>query len=563
MTAAGAGTSGVNDLLTGLVHQLAGGVNIPAAPVQHNPEPALQALAPPTCDVASHPDPSPVDGRVPASAIAGARPGGYTCNLTLAARHGHSGGFKVWRYVDSQGHECAYYDTALLYPLNALRLDGTSEGVAVLDMSDPLHPIQTDRLTSLPMLSPHESVNLDPQRGLLAADLGNPATYPGLVSIYDVHSDCRHPVLDATGQYARWGHESGFSPDGTFWASGTAVASIAAIDTTDPTHPRTVWDGNILAHGMNISSDGKRLYDADATEHQLVILDTSEIAAHKPHPQVREVSRLTWSTVSIPQNAIPFTSRGHPYLLEFDEYTAGTTAVGGNRNQVGAARVIDIADDTHPRVVSNIRLQIHQPAEHAAASSDPGYISPVQGYAAHYCNIPTRVDPAIVACSMISSGLRVFDIRDVLHPKEIAYFVAPPEARIENGLMASDFAMSRPEFAPERREIWYTDGPSGFFVLRLDKSAWPAAASPRLQLFEATRRGRRSSRVHVLVTIDHEGEGPMPVAGATVTIGGHRVQTDDDGDASILIHTARSRRLRLVVTKDGYNPARATVAVGR
>ena len=33
-----------------------------------------------------------------------------------------------------------------------------------------------------------------------------------------------------------------------------------------------------------------------------------------------------------------------------------------------------------------------------------------QGYAAHYCNIPTRVNPKIVACSFIASGLRLFDI---------------------------------------------------------------------------------------------------------------------------------------------------------
>jgi hypothetical protein len=562
VTASGAGgSSGVNDLLTGLVHELTGGVNIPAAPVQSGAAPALVAAPPARCDASSKPDPSPVDGRVPASAIPGAENGGYTCNLTVIAHQGHSGGFKVWRYFDSQGHECAYYDTSLLYPLNALRLDGGSQGVAVLDMTDPAHPVQTATLTSLPMLSPHESLNLNPQRGLLAADLGNPATYPGLVSIYSIHADCRHPVLDATGLYARWGHESAFSPDGTFWASGTAVRAIAAIDTSDPTHPRTVWDGNVYAHGMNISADGTRLYDADAVEHQLVILDTSQIAEHKPNPQVREVSRLTWPGVSIPQNAIPFTEHGHPYLLEFDEYATGT--YGGYQSVPGAARIIDIGDDTHPRVISNIRLEVHQPAAHAAASSDPGALSPVQGYAAHYCNIPTHVDPAIVACSMIASGLRVFDIRDLLHPKEIAYFVAPPTARVENGLMASDFAMSRPEFAPERREIWYTDGTSGFYVLRIDKSAWPAAASPPLGLSVATTRGRRVVRVHVQVTINHDGEGPIPVSGATVTIRGlhvrRRVVTNAAGAATLVLHIRKAHRFRLTVSKAGYGASRAAI----
>ena len=135
-----------------------------------------------------------------------------------------AGGFKTLRYIDSAGHECAFYDTALLFPTNAINLSGPSLGVAVLDMSDPAHPVQTDTLTELPMLSPHESLALNPKRGLLAAVLGNPSTYPGLVSIYDAHADCRHPVLQSTALVARFGHESGFSPDGkTFYAAGTAV----------------------------------------------------------------------------------------------------------------------------------------------------------------------------------------------------------------------------------------------------------------------------------------------------------------------------------------------------
>ena len=35
--------------------------------------------------------------------------------------------------------------------------------------------------------------------------------------------------------------------------------------------------------------------------------------------------------------------------------------------------------------------------------------------------------------------------------------------------------MSQPAFVPDRREIWYTDGTSGFYALRLTNGAWPAA----------------------------------------------------------------------------------------
>jgi hypothetical protein len=269
------------------------------------------------------------------------------------------------------------------------------------------------------MLSPHESLNLNPKRGLLAAVDGNPATYPGLFSIYDVHADCRHPVLDSTALVARFGHESGFSADGrTFYATGTAVKSITAIDVTDPKAPHPIWQGNELAHGMTLSDDGNRAYVADPTGGDMLILDTSQIQARKPDPQVREISRTTWDKASIPQNAIPFTEQGKPYVLEFDEYTAGTTGAGSG-NDVGAARIIDISNEKAPRVVSNLRLQINQSAEHKQYGGDPGADGSengfVQGYAAHYCNIDSRVNPKLVACSFIVSGLRLFDISDLVH----------------------------------------------------------------------------------------------------------------------------------------------------
>ena len=439
--------------------------------VAQRAEPPFVATPRAHCRPGSKPEPG-IQGRVPA----GSATGGLHCNVDLIAHQGTSGGFKVLRHVDTAGHECAFYDTALLFPINAFKLDASSAGVAVLDMSDPAHPRQTATLTEPPMLSPHESLNLNPRRGLLAAVSGNPSTYPGVVSVYDASKDCRHPVLQSTRPVARLGHESGFAPDGrTFYATGTAMKSITAVDVSDPKNPHAVWQGNIVAHGMTLSDDGNRAYVADPTGGNMLILDVSQIQARKPNPQAREVSRLTWHAASIPQNAIPFTEHGHPYVLEIDEYTQGTTG-SGDKNMVGAARIIDIADERAPRVVANLRLQVNQPADHAAAGGDPGANSPVQGYAAHYCSFSSEVDPTVVACSFISSGLRVFDISDLLHPKEIAYYVAPTQPRAENSFMASDFAMSKPAIVPSRHEVWYSDGATGFYVLRVASSVWPSAA---------------------------------------------------------------------------------------
>ena len=113
--------------------------------------------------------------------------------------------------------------------------------------------------------------------------------------------------------------------------------------------------------------------------------------------------------------------------------------------------------------------------------NDPGASNSLQGYAAHYCAVPRRRDPGIVACSMILSGLRIFDVRDPFHPKEIAYFNAPIQPQSRTGGVGSAYAMSAPAFAPERGEIWYSDGNSGFWSLRVTNGVWPftgAGTSP-------------------------------------------------------------------------------------
>jgi hypothetical protein len=472
-----------------------GGGQTPAtAPVQKPPAPPLAPAPRAKCGPGAKPEPS-VQGRVPA----GSATDGLWCNVTMLAHQGVSGGFKVYRYVDAAGHECAYYDTALLFPLNAFNLNSSGVGVEVLDMSDPAHPKETDTLTEPAMLSPHESLNLNEKRGLLAAVSGNPAMYPGWVSIYDVSKDCRKPVLQSSLPVARLGHESGFSLDGkTFYATATAYKAITAIDVTDPKAPHAIWQGNVLSHGMSLSDDGNHAYLAAPTpEKTLTILDVSEIQARKEDPQAREISRITWDRASIPQNALPFNEDGHPYLLEIDEYNASTLS-DGSPDDVGAARIIDIADEKKPRIVGHLRLQINEPKEHHEFGDDPGADGQIrggaQGYAAHYCNIPSRVDPKVVACSFIASGLRVFDISEITKPREIAYFVAPTGSRVENGGDASNFGMSMPQLIPERHEIWWTDGTSGFYALRVADSVWPSARG-------AVKGDKRCGRARTVVSV--------------------------------------------------------------
>src|SRR5438105_44873 len=331
-----------------------GGVRLAQAsdpPVDPGPTPRAQ------CGPGSKPE-TGAQGRAPAADFASGRAAqGSPCNTQVLRHVGRFGGFRVHRYVDGGGHECAFYDSTLLFPTNTLAAPTKSPGVFVLDMADPTHPVQTATLSTPAMVSPHESLNLNVKRGLLVADMGNPITAPGWVDIYDLSQDCRHPVLKSSTPLGILGHEGTFSPDGnTFWVSSTGGHTLTALDVSNPSLPVPLFtDTRWVGHALNVSDDANRAYPA---------------------------------------------------------------------------------------------------------------------YAAHYCSVPTRDEPGVVACSFILSGLRVFDIRDPYHPKEIAYSNFPTKAT-QPEQQPSSYVMCAAAFAPERGEIWFSDGNSGFYAVKVTNGVWP------------------------------------------------------------------------------------------
>ncbi|WP_067446195.1 hypothetical protein [Nocardia alba] len=98
-----------------------------------------------------------------------------------------------------------------------------------------------------------------------------------------------------------------------------------------------------------------------------------------------------------------------PYLFAPDE--AGS----------GGVKLIDISDETRPRVVNSIKLEINLPEnlDTALASSMGGSIF---SYDPHYYTADRRADPTALACAWFGSGIRVFDVRDPFHVKDIGYY---------------------------------------------------------------------------------------------------------------------------------------------
>lgn len=440
-----------------------------AQPRKVHPGPTPEAK----CGPGSKPE-TGMQGRVSrAETESGRAAKGYTCNTKELAHVETKGGYKVERYIDKAGRECAIYDSTLLFPKDAVAAGQDLTGVYVYNMKNPSKPVRTATLSTPAMQSPHESMVLNQKRGLLVAVTSNPVFYPGFVDIYDLSKDCRHPELKSSLPVGGLGHESGMAPDGkTFYSASLSGNILTAVDISNPSAPLPIWVGEYETHGLSVSNDGKRVYLA--AQPGLIILDVSEVQKREPNPQVTEVSRLTWPTVSTPQHTIPVTIDDHPYLIEVDEFSRDDWATG-------AARIIDISNEKKPFVVSNIKLEVNMTDNREKVSGDPGagtsFEDGLQGYAAHYCEVPRRKEPGALACSFILSGLRLFDIRDPFKPKEIAYFNGPAvpadTAPTQGTGHGANYAMSKPAMVPERSELWYTDGHKGLYVVKVTNGVWP------------------------------------------------------------------------------------------
>jgi hypothetical protein len=387
----------------------------------------------------------------------------FTCNLALVGNDPGPG--TSWQHTWYD--HCAYYDTKMASNL----------GVQVIDVSDPAKPRTATTLTTTAMQDPWESLSVNQSRGLLAGVYTANLYGPLFFDVYDVKKDCAKPELISSLPVNTVGHEGDWAPDGmTYYGSGGP--GVTAIDVTDPAAPHPVGEIPISTHGLSISDDGNRAYLATlatgSTGNGLTIVDTSGIQSRNPAAAPRIIGSVSWTDGFAAQHTIPITVKGRPYILFVDE--------GGLTTVPGAARFIDISDEAHPRVVSKLKLEIHMPDQQERR--DETGTENTFGYDAHYCGVDRRVDPTIVVCSMFQSGERVFDVRDVMHPKEIAYYNPggtgePPKPGSQDNSPAimSGYPSARPRIITERGEIWFTDQNKGFHVVRFTNGVWPFKAT--------------------------------------------------------------------------------------
>ena len=94
----------------------------------------------------------------------------------------------------------------------------------------------------------------------------------------------------------------------------------------------------------------------------------------------------------------------------------------------------------------------------------------------HYISVDDPSNASLVFITWYSSGLRVFDIRDPAHPREVAYLNAPvgPDAGVSH-----DSATTYVRYLPKTGQVWFGTGVRGFVVAELAPSLRPGKASKK------------------------------------------------------------------------------------
>jgi len=372
------------------------------------------------------------------------------------------------------------------------------------------------------MLDPWESLRTNARRQILAAESAKNGKGGPEFDVYDLTLDCRYPQLvssiamgtatngDAAGLPSGdtlQGHEGAFAPDGLTYYGGDrgSPTKYTAIDVADTAHPKliTVYtlDPGVLAHGLSVSDDGNRAYVALDTDpgvtanfaslparNGVLILDTSEIQARTPNPQFKAIGKLVWKDGGHAQHTIPVTIADKPYLIAVDESgSGGLNGMAGWQEACNAgltpfnmARIVDIGDETNPKVVSKLALEVHDPANCNLVLPDLVGLASFT-YGSHYCSVDNRHHATTLACGYFNSGIRVFDIRNPRRPREIAYYnPAGTTTKSPGSNHGSQWVAGGPDWCNAQvhldaatRSLQTTCQDNGFLALRFERGVWP------------------------------------------------------------------------------------------
>jgi hypothetical protein len=466
------------------------------------------------CGPGARPEPG-LQGQVPKAAQdSGDSKLGYRCNLKLIGQNdirARGANFQLGWY-----RNCAYVGSVggrEAQPADAL------DGIAVIDVANPARPQHVGFIRSPAGFSQHEGVEVNQRRGMLVTlTQGLSAQY---IEVYDVSRDCRKPQFK--GRYDGGGplfHGLRVAEDGrTVYASdytGAAFGQVMHIvDVSDMSNPRLLkrWDpseepGSVHygVHDLEVNADGTRVYLGAETAGSaqgallggppsndgpsMVVLDTTDIQRRVPNPDPKVVSSIHFDNFGHTEQRA--TIKGRPFI-----FSSGETPIRGAKNCPWAwGSAVDVSDERRPRAVSEIKLEVNEQANCGRVGADDAV------YSIHYSGVDSFERTTRLFYTYYTGGLRVFDVRDPVHPKEIAYYHPPPPqstvhkpssqgAAGDSHTPGWDSATSDVRYIPNQRQLWFVSIAGGFQVLQLT-TPQPQGSAQMLARRRAVALSRRA-----------------------------------------------------------------------
>ncbi|MFL6204807.1 MAG: hypothetical protein ACJ739_05610 [Acidimicrobiales bacterium] len=441
---------------------------------------------------------------------------GYNCGLALVARE----------VLDADGRDeggnanmatashCAYVagPGTVFGPAMYSSADD-SGGVAVVDVSSSSDPVHVKTLkgsgaTSLVSETLHATDVVDPDthkvtRSILVTgqygNFGSGGDKP--MEVYDVTGDrCTDPVHLGTVRWPENIHNLTISGNGRYvfatqptqvvdispmFAGGhyvylgnldnamdfpvVAPAPGADVDDAVPAARTRGLPATYFGHEAAPSYDGTRLILGSQTPmfDVFTIADIGPWLERNADGTPKGMPIIHSQRAGRGHSVTPAKIAGHGEWVMHAEESVFQGAYGCAPSRLnpfaGAAEpsFTDITDVDAPRMhVSTFGLAINRP-ENCAAQLQ----SQVQA-SVHYHEFDSREDAKIAILSMQNAGIRVVDVRDPEHPREIAYF-NPGDVDAGPDVLL-DYAWGHPHYDARSGQIWFATESGGFWVVELE-----------------------------------------------------------------------------------------------
>jgi hypothetical protein len=381
-------------------------------------------------------------------------------------------------------------------------------GVAVVDVTDPVHPAHVANLRTPGSLSTSETLHAvttpEGRSILVIGQYGNDqVSDPKPMDIYDVSDpDCtkarplgtfmwpeniHNLTISANGQYvfatqplqalditplfdldpatgARYLGNIDDAMEGPMFAVGPS----ADLDDAVPAEVRQTQHPSYSSHEAWATPDGTKLYLGGQlpTFEVFTIVDISNWLARdaggRPLGPPRIISQRSGRGHSVRTATI----KGTPFVLHSEEspFGAGYSCAPESANPFAGPSqpwLTDIGDEANPKLASQFGLAINNP-ENCPKQLEAGETDGV-----HYHDVDDPNDTTFVMASMWNAGIRVFDVRNPASPVEVAYF-NPADVDPSATGTTLDHAWGHIRYVPSTGHLWFATADGGFWVVEIE-----------------------------------------------------------------------------------------------